>query len=152
MSLWRHEPPNPIPARRSCEPILASLPRAVWTSAMSAPVRSQRALVVLMLLTHCASIALGCQLCKFRGRAANSLHPLLIHPDAVDVCKGPNLPQDPSSSLVTQSATRSVSRKFLTASPSARDSGLDKTSKDKVGQILRIYLSHDSTLSTTTCG
>ena len=48
MSFWKHEPPNPTDAWRNFGPKRLSVPTALATSPMSAPVFSQRADIELM--------------------------------------------------------------------------------------------------------
>ncbi len=113
---------------------------------MSASVRSQMALIVLMLLIRCVSIALAVSFASLANELliicilSRSIQMAYMSASAEGAARPVFVISDPIS-------TRSGSSRFLTASPSARNSGMDDTSKDKVGGILKIYLSHVSTLS-----
>src|SRR3569833_413109 len=62
MSFLKQLPPNPMPALRNLSPIRGSQPMDAAASSTSAPVYSQMAASLLMLLIRCASIELATSL------------------------------------------------------------------------------------------
>ena len=62
MSFLKQLPPNPGPESRNLDPILLSLPIALETSLISAPVTSQIALIEFIELILCAKKAFAVNL------------------------------------------------------------------------------------------
>src|SRR5271155_2683971 len=134
-SFLKQEPPKPNPAFKNCGPMRGSNPIDCATSCTSAPVASQIALIELILLIRCASMAFatsfessedqtfvlrifecGTHAAYTLARAAAARWPWMV--------------------LEEPMSTRSGCIRFLTAVPSDKNSGLESTSNRDSGRRL----------------
>ena len=132
MSFLKHEPPNPRPAFRNLEPRRESRPIALAISSMSAPVRSQIELTVLILLIRCASMAFATNLESSEDQRftvtilERSTHAPYTSSSVAAAAR-------PASVRELPIRIRSGLSRSLIAVPSARNSGFERISNGTLG-------------------